>query len=90
MVSFLSELTALLAENGIPDARFEAQCLTGHITRNAFTPPTPEQAAEIQRLSQRRIAGEPLQGGTDPPPGHGNADRCRARTLCRKVPGLYP
>ena len=61
MVSFLSELTAQLAANGIPDARFEAQCLTGHITGNGFTQPTPAQAEEIHRLSQRRIEGEPLQ-----------------------------
>lgn len=61
MVSFLLELSARLAENGIPDARFEAQCLTEHITGDRFTPPSPAQAEEIRTLAQRRIAGEPLQ-----------------------------
>lgn len=64
MVSQYRELTALLEENGIADAEFDARCIIEQIAGRQLEFVqilTDEQTAAARDMANRRITGEPLQ-----------------------------
>ena len=64
MVSFYREITGLLAENGIPDADFDARCMIEQVTGKKLelvTALSEPECLRIRDMAAHRIAGEPLQ-----------------------------